>query len=256
MPEPILAQCLENGEAIRHGFFTRVGGHSKGIYASLNCGLGSKDERSDVVRNREAVARLLGTTGERLLTANQVHSADAHVVTAPWSHESRPKVDGLVTAVPGLALAVLTADCAPVLFADHEARVIGAAHAGWRGAVLGVVDACVETMLRLGARRERIAAAVGPCISQANYEVGPEFESQVKAIDPASGPYFVEGPAGRAHFDLPGYVAARLQRLGLGRVERRAPCTFADPARFFSYRRSGKAEEGDYGRQVSAIVLT
>jgi hypothetical protein len=256
MPVPIIARCLESGGGIRHGFFTRTGGHSKGIYASLNCGLGSRDERADVIRNREAVATLLGTTSERLLTANQIHSSDALIVTAPWTYDSRPKVDGLVTATPGLAIAVLTADCAPVLFADREAGVIGAAHAGWRGAVKGVIEACVEAMLRLGARRDRIVAAVGPCISQANYEVGPEFESDVTGKDPASRPFFVPGSTGRAHFDLPGYVASRLQRVGVDRVERQTSCTFADATRFFSYRRSGKSGEPDYGRQVSAIVLT
>lgn len=256
MPVPIIAECLESGDGIRHGFFTRSGGHSKGIYASLNCGLGSMDERGDVIRNREAVAVMLGTTADRLLTANQIHSPDALTVRAPWTHANRPKVDGLVTATPGLAIAVLTADCAPVLLADHEARVIGAAHAGWRGAVLGVIDSCIDAMEKLGARRARIAAAVGPCISQPNYEVGPEFESNVTTKDPASQPFFVAGPRGRAHFDLPGYVADRLQRLRVGRVEPLTPCTFADATQFFSYRRSRKSEEPDYGRQISAIVLT
>lgn len=256
MAVPIIAQCLHDEAGIRHGFFTRAGGYSTGIYAGLNCGLGSKDERASVMRNREAVAAALGTSVDRLLTANQVHSADALAVTVPWGYDNRPKVDALVTATPGLAIAVLTADCAPVLFADCEARVVGAAHAGWRGAVSGVLDACVRGMEKLGARRERIAAAVGPCISQPNYEVGPDFESQVTEMDPASRPFFAAGPRGRAHFDLPGYVAFRLQGLYLGRVETRAPCTFDDATLFFSYRRGGKAGETDYGRQISAIVLT
>jgi len=225
---------------VRHGFFGRTGGVSSGIYASLNCGPGSGDDRASVTENRRRVSQAM--RGAKLLTLYQIHSAEAVVVTEPW--EQGPQADALATDVPGLALGILTADCAPVLFADVEAGVIGAAHAGWKGAVGGVTDSAIAAMERLGARRERIAAAIGPCICQANYETGPEFRERFDAR------FF----AGR-HFDLEAYVAERLAKAGIANVERIAACTYAREDDFFSFRRATHRGENDYGRQVSAIVL-
>jgi YfiH family protein len=223
-----------------HGFFTRRGGVSGGIFASLNCGPGSGDARADVTENRRRAGEALGA---RLLTLYQIHSAEAVVVTGPW--DTGPQADAMATNLPGLALGILTADCAPVLFADCEARVIGAAHAGWKGAAGGVTDAAIAAMESLGARRGRIAAAIGPCISQANYETGPEFRERFPAR-------FFAG----SHFDLEGYVAERLAESGIAEIERLGACTYAREEDFFSYRRATHRGEKDYGRQVSAIVLT
>jgi purine-nucleoside/S-methyl-5'-thioadenosine phosphorylase / adenosine deaminase len=223
-----------------HGFFGRSGGVSEGIFASLNCGPGSGDAREAVLENRRRAADALAPRAT-LLTLYQVHNAEAVVVTAPW--DAGPKADAMATNVPGLALGILTADCAPVLFADAEARVIGAAHAGWKGALAGVTDAAIGAMERLGARRARIAAAIGPCIAQASYEVGPEFA-------PRFGAFVAE-----RHFDLEGYVAKRLADAGIARVARLSADTYAREADFFSYRRATHRGEKDYGRQLSAIVL-
>jgi polyphenol oxidase len=228
---------------IAHGFFGRTGGVSQGIFASLNCGPGSGDAREDVVENRNRVAEALAP-GAALLTLYQIHSGDAVTVTAPWNIGEGPKADAMATNVPGLALGILTADCAPVLLADPEAGVIGAAHAGWKGALGGVTDSVIAAMENLGARRERIAASIGPCISQANYETGPEFRERF----PAS---FFDG----RRFDLEGYVAQRLAAAHIQNVARLAACTYAREADFFSYRRATHRGEADYGRQVSAIVL-
>jgi len=222
-----------------HGFFGRSGGVSEGIFASLNCGPGSGDARGAVMENRRRVGEAVGG---KLLTLYQIHSAAAVTVTEAW--EQGPQADAMATDRPGLALGVLTADCAPVLFADGEAGVIGAAHAGWKGALGGVTDAAIAAMERLGAKRARIAAAIGPCISQANYETGPEFRERFDAR------FF----AGR-HFDLEGYVAERLAAAGIENVARLAACTYAREDDFFSYRRATHRGETDYGRQVSAIVL-
>ena len=242
-------------DGLTHGFFTREGGHSAGLFASLNCGMGSGDDRDAVTRNRAIVAERLGVTPERLLSAYQVHSAEAAVVTEPWTGE-RPRVDGLVTRTPGLALGVLTADCGPVLFADPEARVIGAAHAGWKGALTGVTTATIEAMEGQGAKRSRIVAVIGPMISQAAYEVGPEFPSRFTEADPANARYFSPSPrAGHAMFDLPLYLSDRLAAEGVGRVVNLSLCTFSDEQRFFSYRRATHRNEKDYGRLISAIAL-
>lgn len=241
-------------DGIGHGFFTRAGGVSEGLYASLNCGLGSGDAAEAVRENRGRVAGRLGVEHERLLTAYQVHSPTAVTVEGPWQGE-RPDADALVTATPGLAVGVLTADCAPVLFADAEARVVGAAHAGWKGALTGVLEAAVDAMERLGARRARIAAAVGPCIAQASYEVGPEFAGTFLTQDPANAAFFAPGQGDRLQFDLKGYVAARLRRAGIGALAIDPADTQQDEARFFSFRRSTKRGEKDYGRLISAIVL-
>ncbi|MFA7432262.1 MAG: peptidoglycan editing factor PgeF [Gemmobacter sp.] len=238
---------------LQHGFFTRRGGASSGIFEGLNCGPGSSDMAEMVEINRSRAAAALGLAPTALVSAHQVHSADvAMLETAP---ATAPRADGLVTAVPGLALAVLTADCQPVLFADREAGVIGAAHAGWRGARDGVLEAVVEAMERLGATRARIHAVIGPTISQAAYEVGPEFVESFIDDDRDSARFFAGGDGGRAWFDLPGYGLWRLRRAGVGHAEWTGHCTYRDAARFYSYRRSTHAGEADYGRLISAIRL-
>lgn len=242
--------------SIAHGFFGRTGGVSSGLYSSLNCGLGSKDERANVIENRDRVARTLGTTGDRLLTCYQVHSADAVIVDRPWAPDGQPKADALVTNTPGLAIGALAADCTPILFADPEARVIGAAHAGWKGAKIGIAEATIAAMEKLGARRDAITAAIGPCISQANYEVGPEFETAFIDDGAENARFFMRpAPDAKPHFDLPGYIAARLKAAQVGRIERLNTCTYASDSQFFSFRRTTHRREGDYGRQISAIVL-
>lgn len=257
MPDPITADCLAEINGLAHGFYTREGGVSDGLYGSLNCGLGSKDERARVVENRARVARHLGTSEPHLLTCYQVHSADAVVVTEPWTPSAMPKADGLVTKVPGIALGALAADCAPVLFADPEARVIGAAHAGWKGALGGVLESTIATMTRIGAKRNRIRAVLGPCIGPTAYEVGPEFEATFTAVDPTHARFFKRPtPEARPYFDLPGFVLHRLEQTGIDTIESCTACTYGDETRFFSYRRTTHRREADYGRQISAIVLT
>ena len=241
-----------------HAFFGRRGGVSSGIFASLNCGPGSGDARDKVVENRRrALAQLSPEPNATLLTLYQVHSNKAVVATEPWEIGGAPQADAMATNRPGLALGILTADCAPVLLADVEAKVIGAAHAGWKGALSGVIEAAVAAMESLGARRERIAAAIGPCISQANYEVGPEFEARFREADPAYVRFFAAGATkpDRWHFDLSGFVAARLGDAGVQNVEVVAADTYAREAEFFSFRRATHRGETDYGRQLSAILL-
>ena len=256
MLTPITSGSLDDVSGVTHGFFTRTGGISEGVYASLNCGIGSRDERARVLENRRRVAQHLGVTETQLLTCHQTHSAKAQVATQPWPPDLNPKVDALVTATPGLAIAVLAADCAPVLFADPHARVIGAAHAGWRGALSGILDATVAAMERLGARCERIKAVLGPCIGSETYEVGEEFEAAFLSADAANACFFRRcEPAARARFDLPGYIIHRLEQAELGTVENATQCTYLNESLFFSYRRSTHCKEPDYGRQISAIVL-
>ncbi len=242
---------------IRHGFFGRQGGVSSGLYDSLNCGLGSNDDRAAVLENRDRVAGHLGVAGGQLLTCYQIHSATALVVDRPWAPEAQPKADGLVTRTPGLALGALAADCTPILFADPVARVIGAAHAGWKGALGGILDETIAAMVSIGATRGRVEAAVGPCIGPENYEVGPEFEAAFTAKKRNYARYF-RVPAGRsrAHFNLPGFVLDQLAAAGIGRVHNASSCTYAAPKDYFSYRRTTHRGEPDYGRQISAIVLT
>jgi len=245
-----------NSPGIRHAFFTRQGGVSAGCYQSLNGGIGSQDSTANVVENRARMAAALTIPADRLLTAYQVHSPHAVVAEAPWALETRPRADAIVTRTRGLAIGVTTADCGPVLFADPRAGVIGAAHAGWRGALSGVVEAAVEAMERLGAARSAIRAAVGPMIRQSNYEVGPDLIARFAAEDAMSERFF--RPAARADhavFDLAGFIGARLARAGVSQVEDLGLCTYADPARFFSFRRSTHRAESDYGRHVNAIVL-
>ncbi|HEV2549339.1 MAG TPA: peptidoglycan editing factor PgeF [Stellaceae bacterium] len=241
---------------IRHGFFTRQGGVSEGIFASLNCGFGSSDDAAKVAENRVRAMAVLGLSGDRLATCYQVHSAEVVVVDRPWPRDQRPRADAMVTRTPEIALGILTADCAPVLFADAEARVIGAAHAGWRGALSGVLEATVEAMKKLGATPPRIHAAIGPCIGWNSYEVGPEFPAPFLAENAANASFFRPAPReGHFLFDLAGYGAARLKRLGLAPIETIPGNTAAEAARFFSYRRSCRRKEPDYGRELSAIAL-
>jgi len=249
------ASTLESCDGIRHGFFTRQGGVSKGVYGSLNCGLGSRDDAENVRQNRALVAETLGVPPERLLTLYQIHSATTVIVDKPWNG-TVSEADALVTRTPGLAIGALTADCAPVLFCDPEARVIAAAHAGWRGALLGIIEATVTSMERLGATPERVVAVIGPTISQRAYEVGSDYVERFLAEEPASSPFFMtDDSSGEPHFDLAGYVAERLTRAGVGTVSDLGLCTYCDETRLFSYRRSQHHGEDDYGRQISAIVL-
>ena len=255
MLAPILAQNLAALPGIRHGFFTRDGGVSQRIFASLNVGLGSHDERACVLENRARVARHLGAEPSHLATAYQVHSPTALVIDAPISGEL-PRVDALVTRTPGLCVAALAADCCPVLFADASAGVVAAAHAGWRGALAGVVAATVTAMEGIGADRARIVAAVGPTISQVSYEVGSEVEAAFVAADATAARFFMRpAPDARPRFDLPGYVAAHLAAAGVGTIEMACPCTYINDGAFFSYRRTTHRGEADYGRQISAIVV-
>jgi hypothetical protein len=257
MPSPFEADCLCALPGIRHGFFTRQGGVSRGVYESLNCGQGSNDDPVAVLENRARVARHLGSPARDVQTLHQVHSASAVVVERLAARETLPKADALVTKTRGVAVGVLTADCAPVLLADPHVKVVGAAHAGWRGALAGVLEATVEAMEGLGAQRRRIAAAIGPTIGPASYEVGPEFEAQFLEADPANARFFKKSPAtGRPYFDLAGYVAHRLKAMGVRFVESQAHCTYHNESLFFSFRRSQHRSEADYGRQISAIVVT
>jgi YfiH family protein len=242
---------------ISHGFFTREGGVSGGVFASLNCGMGSGDARDSVLENRARVAGRLGVRPECLLSAWQVHSAEAAVVTGPWQTEERPRVDALVTRTAGVGLGVLTADCGPVLFADPQARVIGAAHAGWKGALTGVTTRTIDVMEEQGADRSRIIAVIGPMISKAAYEVGPEFPGRFTEADPLNARFFTPSSrSGHSMFDLPAYLEHRLRSAGVGRVVNLSLCTFGDEQRFFSYRRATHRNETDYGRLISAIALT
>jgi YfiH family protein len=252
----LCASSLAAIDGLRHGFFTRQGGVSGGIYASLNCGPGSRDDAANVAENRARVAEILGVKPDRLLSLSQQHSAEAVAVKKPWDGGKTPEADAMVTSTPGLALGVLTADCAPVLFADGEAGVIGAAHAGWRGALSGIVEATVKAMEKLGASPARITAVIGPAISQKAYEVGSEYLEQFLAAEPDSGPFFItDESSGEPHFDLPGYVGERLARAGVGQIADLGLCTYCEETRLFSYRRSQHHGEEDYGRQISAIVL-
>lgn len=238
---------------VRHGFFTRKGGASSGIFAGLNCGPGSTDMAEVVEINRARVADAMGVAPDALVTLHQVHSPLVATLTAP--PPERFRADAMVTATPGLALAVLTADCQPVLFADATAGVIGAAHAGWRGTLDGVLDATVDAMVALGARRDRITAVIGPCISQAAYQVGPEFLDRFLAEDPGLSRFFANGAGDRLVFDLPGYGLHRLRATGVAHAEWIRHCTYTDEARFYSYRRTTHRAEADYGRLISAIRL-
>jgi len=255
-PRPIRSPLLDRmgGPSLSHGFFTREGGVSEGLYAGLNVGLGSNDDPARVRENRAAVAGNLGVEPSRLLTPFQVHSADV-VTLSDDDLAGRPRADAFVTATPGFAIGVVTADCGPILFADPKAGVIGAAHAGWRGAISGILENTIDAMEKLGARRSSIVAALGPTISRENYEVGPEFHAHFVERDPAYAGYFIESPApGRKMFDLPRFILDRLAASGV-RAEMIGRCTYRDEERYFSFRRTTHRGEPDYGRQISAISL-
>jgi YfiH family protein len=242
-------------EGVRHGFLGRRGGVSGGVCAGLNVGLGSSDDRAAVHENRRRALEAVAPEAA-LVTVHQVHSAEALPVTAPWPDDARPRADGMATDRPGLALGILTADCAPVLFADPQAGVIGAAHAGWKGALGGIVEATVGAMERLGADRARIAAAVGPCIARRSYEVDDAFLGRFADADAANERFFTDGVReGRHQFDLEGYVVSRLADAGLGRIEALGEDTYGQEDRFFSFRRATHRGEPDYGRQISLIAL-
>jgi YfiH family protein len=250
------APSLRALDGIRHAFFTREGGVSQGVYASLNGGVGSNDDREHVAENRARMAAALGVASAALVTPYQIHSADVAVAEAPWTPTERPRADAVVTRVPGLAIGVSTADCGPVLLADWSARVVAAAHAGWRGALAGVTDAAIAAMERLGADRSRIVAAIGPMIRQPSYEVGPELIGQFLAADAANGRFFQPaGRSGHAMFDLGGYVAARLGAASIAHVEDLGRCTYAEPGLFYSFRRTTHRGEPDYGRHINLIAL-
>lgn len=241
---------------VAHGFFTREGGVSEGLYASLNIGLGSRDDRAAVTENRARVARALGIADDRLAMPYQIHSPDVVVVEEVWAPGEGPRADAVVTARPGIAVGVATADCGPILFADAKGCAVGAAHAGWKGAFGGVIEATVAAMEGLGARRGDLVAVLGPTISAAAYEVGPEFVARFVEADAGHERFFrPSGRPGHALFDLPGFVVTRLAAAGVGRVEDLGLCTYGDEARFFSYRRTTHRGEPDYGRLVSAIAL-
>ena len=256
LPNPISAESLALPR-IRHAFFTREGGVSTGIYASLNSGTGSADDPEAVAENLSRIAAHMGVTRDRLVMLHQTHSAIAHTLTEPTVR--RPEGDAMVTAVPGIVLGIRTADCAPVLFADARNGVVGAAHAGWRGAVGGVLEATLGAMTAAGADPGETVAVVGPTIAQASYEVGPELKDAVAAETPGGidiDVFFVPSPnEGRLKFDLPAYVAARLALAGVGRVEDLAHDTYVDETRFYSYRRRTHRDEAGQGSLLAAIAL-
>lgn len=247
---------LSSVPGIRHAFFTRAGGVSSGIYAGLNGGLGSNDAPENVHENRRRMAAVLDVAPDRLLTVHQIHSPDVVVATEPWPATARPKADAMVTQVPGFALGVTAADCGPVLLVDPKARVIGAAHAGWKGALGGVIEATVAAMEGLGAARDGIIAGLGPMLRQRNYEVGLEFVARFEEADADNARFFASASRlGHAMFDLPGYIHARLKAAGVLMVDDIDLCTYADEDSFYSYRRATHRKEPDYGRHVHAIVL-
>jgi hypothetical protein len=243
-------------KGLRHGFFTRQGGVSEGLYASLNIGLGSHDDRERVLANRGRVAAELGVPAGHLVMPYQIHSPDVAVIDRVPRDDARPQVDALVTRTPGLAIGVSTADCGPILFADPQARVVGAAHAGWKGAFGGVIEATVAAMEREGAERDSITAVLGPTISRQSYEVGAEFHERFVNADPDHARFFEPGDSPGHHwFDLPAFILMRLARCGVGTAVNLDLCTYRDEERFFSYRRTTHRREPDYGRLVSAIAL-
>ena len=237
--------------AFRHGFFTRKGGASSGVFAGLNCGTGSSDQSEIVAINRGRVAEAMQVPIDYLVTVYQTHSANVEVVTGPIE-APKPKADAMVSNTPGVALAILTADCQPVLFADEETGVVGAAHAGWRGALDGILDATIDAMVGLGAQRDGITAVIGPSISQRSYEVGPEFLDEFLSQDPQNARFFANGSDDRFHFDLPAFGLFKLREAGVT-AEWTRHCTYQDPDRFYSYRRATHAREADYGRLISVI---
>ncbi|MEL7429448.1 MAG: peptidoglycan editing factor PgeF [Pseudomonadota bacterium] len=250
-----LQSGLLSHQAVKHGFFSRRKGVSKGIYESLNAGLGSDDSREHVLQNRARISGFFNKEPDFLVTPYQVHSAEALQVTTPWDADTRPKVDALVTRNPDIVIGILTADCGPVLFADPENGVVAAAHAGWKGATGGVLENTISAMVEAGAKRSSITAVLGPTISQKNYEVGPEFVERLVALSAGNNDYFIasENP-GHAMFDLPGYIVDRLENADV-KADWTGHCTYEEEDNFFSYRRTTHRSEPDYGRQISAISI-
>lgn len=239
---------------LRHGFFTRKGGASSGVFEGLNCGPGSSDQGEAVALNRLRVAEAMQVAPDHLLTLHQIHSRDVHIVTEPFAPGAF-KADAMVTAVPGIALGALSADCQPVLFADAETGVVGAAHAGWKGALNGMLEATVDSMVALGAKRDAIVAVIGPAISQRAYEVGPEFLEDFLGVDAGYSRFFANGKADRYQFDLPSFGLHRLRGAGIKSAEWTGHCTYGEADLFYSYRRGVHAGDADYGRLISAIRL-
>ncbi len=259
MPEFKTHDQLQHS-SITHGFFTRNGGSSADAYDSLNAGQGSNDNPGHIAENRHRIAATLGTTAERLLSLHQVHSADVLIVDGPFSHDI-PQADGLVTNTKNLAISALSADCGPVLMCDPDAQIIGACHAGWRGALSGITDQTIKAMESLGAHRNNIHAVLGPCISQPSYEVGPEFRDSFVAENESHDRFFKLGAMKedgerRPHFDLKRFILARLRNAGLTRIDALPDCTYAQPDDYFSYRYNTHKGISDYGRNISAIMLT
>lgn len=256
MADFLTAPNLSALEGISHAFFTRRGGVSHGIYESLNCGIGSDDDPEAVRQNRARAAAAIGAGPDWFLTPFQIHSAETFIVEQPFvPGPDGPQADALATNRPGIAIGISTADCVPVLLADPQARVIAAVHAGWRGALGGVVESALQAMANLGAKSERIQAAIGPAICAGAYEVGEEFRDNFVKEDKASECFFSAGKSGRPHFDLPSYVGKRLENAGTGKVSTIRLCTYSEAERLFSFRRATHLGEADYGRQVSAIML-
>jgi YfiH family protein len=254
-PEPVISANLKPGNSIKHGFFTRTGGVSDGIYAGLNVGIGSNDDPQKVATNRSRVASHFAQKPENLVTPYQIHSPEALVINGPFTGE-RPKADAVVTKTSGVIAGILTADCGPVLFADANAGVVGAAHAGWQGAVGGILESTIEKMEYLGAKKADIVAVLGPTISQKNYEVGPEFVERLLSLDSENSQWLLpSSKPGHAQFDLPGYIINRLNGIGIA-ASWTGHCTYEDEERFFSYRRTTHRAEPDYGRQISAICIS
>lgn len=254
-PAPVRSDALLALDRVRHGFFTRKGGVSTGIYEGLNCGVGSDDDKNAVSENRRRVAKALGLGNDRLATLYQVHGDRALYTKSPWAPGQLPKADGLVTDQPGLGLSILTADCTPVLFADPAARIIGACHAGWRGAFEGVIEATLTEMEAHGAERSRVIACAGPCIGQESYQVGPEFQQRFTETDSGWEKYFRDDDEGRYRFDLSGFVHDRLVESGVAIADRIEADTCAEAETYFSYRRSTLTGERDYGRMISTIMI-
>jgi len=253
--QPVKAPKWQHATTINHGFFSRVGGVSSGLYASLNTGMGSNDDLGCVHENKTRIAHHLNITSDRLVTVHQIHSAEVAFVTDAFPDAARPRLDAMVTSTPGLALCILTADCGPVLFADERNGIVGAAHAGWKGALAGIIGNTVEAMTALGAQREHIRAMLGPCIGPQNYEVGPEFRASFMEADPENGRFFsVAHKPDHYMFDLPAYIVDAAQQ---AKIEAKwtGQCTYEDEQRFFSYRRTTHRKEPDYGRQLSAIMV-
>jgi len=249
------APVFDGLTGISHGFFTKHGGVSKGIYESLNTGQGSDDIPAHVEENRRRVASTIGTSGARLISCYQCHSTDVIITDKPWDMDTRPKADAIVTKTPGLAISALAADCAPVLFYDPSAQIIGAAHAGWRGALAGVTDKTIEAMLSIGAKRGRIIAAVGPCISMNNYEVGPDFVAEFISNNLGNAKFFRRGASDRSYFNLKAYLVRKLQRAKIGEAIALPDCTYGQNHDFFSYRYNTHQKISGYGRNISVIML-